>query len=345
MVATQRNTSLAVNWLAVLPQYISNASLQIENGTPTRRRGPCPIAGCGGKDRFLFDNKHGDGMWFCNFCGGGNGFTLLRKALNMTDTEIFAAIDGKANTSPIPQLTAAEVKAIDADKIANRRCNLKNVWGSAVPVTATNAAGRYLANRVPGLNLSKLGLMLRFHAGLFYKADSNQEISCRRPALVAKVKDGQCEPVSLHRTYLSSEGTKAKVAQPKKLMSGIAALNGASIRLNKTDSRILAVTEGIETGLAVLAAHDYSITVWSLINNINLGMADIPKDLFDRVVIYADHDKIDPKHGYRPGQHSAEQLLAKLTAMGIPAEIVMPPVEGEDFADMWEAGKTFPLAV
>lgn len=345
MQTSQSTNRTSIDWLSVLPRFISNASLQIENGTPTRRRGPCPIAGCGGKDRFLFDNKHGDGMWFCNFCGGGNGFTLLRKAANMTDTEIFAAIDGKANTATIPQITPAEAKAIDAAKIANRRCNLKNVWNSALPVTATNAAGRYLSKRVPNLDLSKLGLMLRFHGGLFYKADSAAEVSCRRPALLAKVKDGQCEPVTLHRTYLSGEGKKANVAQPKKLMSGIASLNGASIRLNRTESRVLAVTEGIETGLAVLAAHDYQITVWSLINNINLGMADIPKDLFDRVVIYADHDKVDPKHGYRPGQHSAEQLLAKLTAMGIPAEIVMPPVEGEDFADMWEAGTTFPLAV
>ena len=127
-------------------------------------------------------------------------------------------------------------------------------------------------------------------------------------------------------------------------MSGVGKLNGASIRLNKSESRVLAVTEGIETGLAVLAAHNYSVVVWSLVFANNLAVADIPAGRFDRVVIYADHDKLDPVHGYRKGEYSANQLLAKLMAMGIDAEIVLPPVEGVDFADMWVNGEKFKLA-
>ncbi len=32
---------------------------------------PCP--NCAGNDRFRFDNKNGDGTWYCNQCGGNNG--------------------------------------------------------------------------------------------------------------------------------------------------------------------------------------------------------------------------------------------------------------------------------
>ena len=35
---------------------------------------PCPI--CSGTDRFRFDNKNGDGTYFCNQCGSGDGFNL-----------------------------------------------------------------------------------------------------------------------------------------------------------------------------------------------------------------------------------------------------------------------------
>ena len=336
-------TSGDVNWPQVLARFISNDSLQLSSdGKPTKRRGPCPI--CGGKDRFLFDNKNNDGMWFCNGCKGGNGFTLLRKAAKMSDAEIFAAINGTVFDKPAPRLSPAAAKEADEKVLSVRRCNLKHTWEAAQPLTHHNAAGRYLMKRVPGLDLSKLGCMLRFHAGMNYWSDFGKVDGGRHPVLLAKVKDAACEPVTLHRTYLSQDAGKAAVESPKKLMSGVRKLNGASIRLNKSESRVLAITEGIETGLAVLAAHDYQITVWSLVFANNLAVADIPAGRFDRVVIYADHDKLDPVHGYRPGEQNATLLLAKLQAMGIEAEIVLPPVEGEDFADMWANGDKFQLA-
>jgi hypothetical protein len=66
---------------------------------------------------------------------------------------------------------------------------------------------------------------------------------------------GEC--VALHRTYLSVDGPgKAEVESPKKLSrtSYPGATNGATIPLDKPGS-VLAVTEGIETALAVRAAH------------------------------------------------------------------------------------------
>jgi phage/plasmid primase-like uncharacterized protein len=43
----------------------------------TNRHGPCPL--CGGKDRYRFDDKHGEGTYYCNRCGAGNGLVLIRK--------------------------------------------------------------------------------------------------------------------------------------------------------------------------------------------------------------------------------------------------------------------------
>ena len=36
----------------------------------TDRHQPCPL--CGGEDRYRFDDKDGNGTWFCNQCGGKN---------------------------------------------------------------------------------------------------------------------------------------------------------------------------------------------------------------------------------------------------------------------------------
>ncbi|WID42093.1 DUF6371 domain-containing protein [Pseudomonas phage ZRG1] len=50
--------------------------------------GPCPA--CGGNDRFRFDDKNGDGDWYCNQCGGpngdggaGDGFMLLQRVCSL----------------------------------------------------------------------------------------------------------------------------------------------------------------------------------------------------------------------------------------------------------------------
>lgn len=61
------------NWISVLSRQGVNTEL-LQN-----RHGPCP--GCGGKDRFRWDDKNGDGTWICSQGGGGaisgDGIALL----------------------------------------------------------------------------------------------------------------------------------------------------------------------------------------------------------------------------------------------------------------------------
>ena len=61
-------------WGAVLSGFGVNGALL------TGRHGPCP--GCGGRDRFRFDDKEGEGTFICSQGGGGNlsgnGLTLLQ---------------------------------------------------------------------------------------------------------------------------------------------------------------------------------------------------------------------------------------------------------------------------
>jgi putative DNA primase/helicase len=69
------------------------AALGIDDRHLTRRHGPCP--GCGGKDRFRFDDRDGRGTWICG--GGGNpqagdGFRLLRHVYGWTAAESLHAV-------------------------------------------------------------------------------------------------------------------------------------------------------------------------------------------------------------------------------------------------------------
>lgn len=55
------------------------ARLGVKTDLLNPRHGPCP--GCGGRDRFRFDDKEGDGTWICSGGGGpmasGDGLNLL----------------------------------------------------------------------------------------------------------------------------------------------------------------------------------------------------------------------------------------------------------------------------
>ncbi|MCT8351287.1 MULTISPECIES: primase-helicase zinc-binding domain-containing protein [Photorhabdus] len=58
------------------PAILSQAGIVVP---ANNRHGPCPM--CGGKDRFRFDDKNGNGTWICNRakCGHGDGLDLLAK--------------------------------------------------------------------------------------------------------------------------------------------------------------------------------------------------------------------------------------------------------------------------
>ncbi len=51
---------------------------------------PCPA--CGGSDRFRFDNQNGNGSYFCNQCGAGDGFSLAGKLLGLCPKRDFRDI-------------------------------------------------------------------------------------------------------------------------------------------------------------------------------------------------------------------------------------------------------------
>jgi putative DNA primase/helicase len=82
----------------------------------TDKHQPCPL--CGGEDRYRFDDREGNGTWFCNQCGGpdcnggaGNGLTLLMRRNNWSFKEAATRIEqhlGVTPQRPKPPTTGAE---------------------------------------------------------------------------------------------------------------------------------------------------------------------------------------------------------------------------------------------
>lgn len=143
------------------------------------------------------------------------------------------------------------------------------------------------------------------------------------PALVALVTDAvTCTPLTLHRTWISSDGTKAAIEKPRLLLGGHRKAGGV-IRLwpDEAVSHGLAVAEGVETALA--AAHAFT-PVWSCIDAGNLASLPVLAAI-DVLTIFADHDST--------GLTSATTLGLRWADAGRSALIVSPAREGFDIAD------------
>ncbi len=324
-----------IDWYAILPRLGVDSTYTAN----PRRTGPCPIEGGEGKTRFRFENKDGRGNWHCSQCGHGDGVRLVALVNNCSDTDAIRLIrnDGSVEVNgrrelPIRKAPLTPVR----DPVIVKR-SLQKAWSESGAIAGTFAES-YLQRRVPMLDMDWLSNNLRAHPGLYY-FDETTKAKSKHPCLVSRVLGVDGVPVTLHRTYLSSDGYKANVSpnQVKKQMTGSRRLNGDAIRLNvpKNVTRALIVCEGIETGLALVASTGNKHEVWSLLDAGNLAKAKIPRDRFDMVIIAADKDALNPKHGWRVGEHYAQVLETRLKAEGFATKLRVPSEEGTDFCDLW----------
>jgi putative DNA primase/helicase len=287
---------------------------------------PCPL--CGGTDRFQYTDKFGEGNYHCRACGAGGGLKLARGILGCRFGELLERVEALVGTAR----PAAPVVAGDASPEKMRQL-CERLWGEARPIKDGDDVDRYLRNR--GLHLQSYPNALRCHPALgFYDKRCGQRPVkvAEYPAMLARVQAPDGSTVTLHRTYLKN-GAKAAGAQSKKALSP--GINEAAVRLFEA-TQSLAITEGIETALAVHLRTE--LPVWAALNCGNLEKVWIP-DAVRQVAIYGDNDA---DRGF-DGQAAAYALARRLRRQGKresaagPREIsvYIPRRQGADWANVW----------
>lgn len=293
------------------------------------RHVPCPVHG--GKDGFrTFRDVEATGGSICNTCGVfADGFATLMWANKWDFTTALRAVEGllgvgESRVAANTPAASAPREQNSADAADRLRQALNRVWRESVPVTDRRAepARLYLASRgLAGMTLPSE--VIRFHPSLPYY-EERKEIG-RFPALVAMVTSATGQPVTVHRTYLVKDGTKAPVESPKKLMPypKDRKIVGGAIRL-ALPGNVLAVAEGLETALAVIKGA--GMPTWCAVNASLMERLDVPRGV-KRVIVFADKDRASAQHPGGHGQESAKKLVQRLWASGVMASFVVP--EGE----------------
>jgi putative DNA primase/helicase len=283
----------------------ADVGIEIPNGATGEVRTRCPQCSPSrrkSRDACLAVNADA-GTWYCHHCGWRGG------------------LHGRLQPSTMTSLPHPPARPDE-----RRRAALRRVWGEARPITAGDPVHTYLHQREISLPLVALPLVLRYHPHLIYRHADGR--CTYHAAMVARVDNPSGCAVTLHRTYLTSDGRKAAVDTVKKLMSpAIAgATRGGAIRLYQAGDT-LAVAEGIETALAVHLAT--GLPVWAATCAGGMARLVVPPEVH-LVVICADHDAA--------GLAAARALARRLLGKQRRVKILTPDKPGADWADLQEVG-------
>jgi hypothetical protein len=144
------------------------------------------------------------------------------------------------------------------------------------------------------------------------------------PALIALVTHAETgEPMTIHRTWVQEDGTKAPVDKPRLLWPGLPKAGGV-VRL-WPDPEValgLCVAEGIETALTAARGFGFA---WSCLGAGNLGA--LPTlDGIEVLTIVADHDPA--------GIDAARSCASRWAAAGVEVRTWVPPTAGVDLNDL-----------
>ena len=165
---------------------------------------PCPM--CGGKDRFrFFDNEHGGVI--CNQCGAKDGIQFLMQHTGTDFKQLAEDIRCIIGTVQMP-------KTDNKQDIERAKANLNRVWKESKPLD-DNVVKLYFSGRQIPMPESP---DIRFHPALPYYDDDGKNHG-KHPAIVSLVRTSGGDKATIHRTYLTADGGKAKFEKPKKLMT------------------------------------------------------------------------------------------------------------------------------
>lgn len=283
-------------WTAIFSQ------LGIDAGDGNHK--PCPI--CGGRDRFRFDDQDGRGTWICNQCGAGDGIELVRKCLGVDYQHTMRCI-----SDVVGHIDHHPRRIRFRNDVEKNRRRLIQLWESSQSLTGADPVSKYLRGR---------GLLMAVRDVLFCPECYEAETETTMPAMVAKVRNPQGKPVSIHRTYLNGTG-KAAINSPKKLMPRTEPLAGAAIRLFHAEETV-GVAEGIETAIAAMQLT--GVPTWATVSSTMLEAFQPPEGIRE-IIIFGDCDS-----NYT-GQAAAYKLAKRLYARDYIVDVEIP--DRDDWAD------------
>lgn len=286
-------------WYGILAKVLGKENL-------TGDHGPCPI--CGGVDRFRWDDKDGEGGYYCSGCGPGRGMTLIMKSQN---------IDYAAAAKWVEEILCLEQKP--KMKPVDPRVRLKRIMADVVKTVPGDPVAEYLTGR----GLSEIPPALQTHPGLTYWEEGKP--AGVFPAMVSMFRAPDGTAVTIQVQYVK-DGAKAPVGISRKTLPGVGKTIGGAVRLWPAED-FLVVAEGVET--AVAAYERIQLPAWATLSADSMAKFVWPEGLRE-IIIVGDNDM------NFVGQVAAYTLARRVMVKGnLSVRVYFPKISGEDYLDEW----------
>lgn len=279
--------------------------------------GPCPF--CGGEDRFRFDNWEGNGTYYCNQCGSGDGWKFAQLYFGLPFKTLADRIDKFINNIKVTKLKTNK----DPEKI---RARLKEIQADLVPWELVEPVELYLHKRGLFHANGKPPATIKAHHALEY-FDKGKLVG-EFPAMVAYIINSAGAPVSMHITYLDSEGNQLKMFQSRKVLPYLIDKPMVPHIKLYPYADLMGVAEGVETAIA--ATNRFGVNTVSCLNAVNMEKYE-PPQVCKELVIFGDND-----YSFT-GQKAAYLLANKLevlSARELKVTVEIPTEAGTDWADV-----------
>jgi putative DNA primase/helicase len=295
-------------WFGIL------TSLGVDPSYLRNKQGPCPM--CGGTDRFRWDDKDGNGTFYCNQCEphAGSGVDLVMRIKGLTFRDVAPLIESCIQSAPVIPIT----KRPSPDRARGEQARkdvLNELWRFAKPAQRNDTVSRWLANR--GIELGIYPTALRCHPQTRHLGPP---VSFHA-AMLAMVQDPQGRPVTIHKTYLTADGQRAAV-DPVRMFCQGEVPRGSAVRLMPAGPK-LGIAEGVETALAVMKL--FGFPCWAALSAGGIERFEPPQGV-ETLMIMADNDSNGA--GFR----AAEKLAQRLT---VSCQIHVPGQGETDWNDVW----------
>lgn len=277
-------------------------------------------AGKGYRAKCPAHNDKSPSLWFT--CDNGSLYFECKAGCEYTAVRAALGLEGGLRAEGAP------VEIRDPVIEANRRRKIHEAWDRSIPITEGTPAWSYLRNRKCIDQGEYIPAVLRqTSVEIPYYNDEGSETG-KYFAMLAKLQEPDGAIATLHRTFLTPDGFKAKVEKPKKLMVSPFAgcTDGGAIRLHAPIENTLGIAEGIETALACNKL--FGCPMWAAWSASGMQKIQLPKEV-RTLLIFADNDT--------SGLKAANNLMIRLQTenVNLKAYLHIPKLKGSDWHDQW----------
>lgn len=263
-----------------------------------KKKTPCPA--CGGRDRFWYDDKNGNGDYFCQQCGNGDGLSLIEKCTHMKFPEIVQEVGAVLGLDASSKITdehraqwAKEREIRKKEQLERERKRQEQIARKAEGDFRSAYLGEeslYLKNKQvekdPKIKITHNGnLLIPAH-------DEN-----------GKIWNLQTIEADGHKTFITGD-----VNENGEFESGGGRMGGLFFMIGEVqpdlyDSHIICVAEGYATGMSIFMATGYPVALSFVANNLpKVGAALRQKYPNAQFVYCADDDSAKDDTGKKYAQ-------------------------------------------